>query len=346
MSDHKEGGCQDAVSSGPAGTGQPGASAGAPSQAGEGNGAMNAHDIPRYNSEGYVLGRPDMPNDPTSAGTVQGAQSGNAAQSMDGGYGGPTHFSNGQPESGTMGYGTMDGANGQAMYSYGPMGQPGMQAPPQGMGYAGMDAAQGQPMAGCGPVGQPGMQPPPQGVGYAGMETAYGQPMNGFGPVGQPGMQPPPQGMTYPGVNTAGGATMAQQPGFQPPPGMVPNGGGAAYTAPGYYQQPYPGDAQAYAAAGQTAPGNYAENYGRIAEVVKDLANGEQPDVNKLAALYSGFDAQFWKGALIGAVLTVLLTSETVRGAVAGTLGGIMGAFKQSEPPAADVGADADATGA
>jgi hypothetical protein len=161
-------------------------------------------------------------------------------------------------------------------------------------------------------------------------------------------MQTPPQGMTYPGMNAdygptmAGGATMAQQPGYPPSPGMDPYG--AAYTAPGYYQQPYPGDPQAYAAAGQAAPGNYAENYGRIAEVVKDLANGEQPDVNKLAALYSGFDAQFWKGALIGAVLTVLLTSETVRGAVAGTLGGIMGAFKKSEPPAADVGSDADAT--
>ena len=115
-------------------------------------------------------------------------------------------------------------------------------------------------------------------------------------------------------------------------------GPGTAYTAPGYYQQPYPGDPQDYTAAGQSAPGNHAENYGRIADVVKDIANGEQPDMSKLAALYSGFDTQFWKGALIGAVLTVLLTSETVKTAVAGTFGGIFGAF--SKPAQATTEAD------
>ena len=204
-------------------------------------GNMNAHDIPRYNSEGYVLGRPQTANDPASAGGIQGAADGQANGST------------------------------QAM--------------------PGADPA----------MGQPGVQPPPQGTVYGGMDPAYGQAMPGVNPaMGQPGMQVPPQGMAY------GGADPAYQ---QVPPGYGP-------------AQPDP--------AAETAS---AENYGRIADVVNDIANGEQPDVNKLASLFSGFDAQFWKGALIGAVLTALLTNETVKTAVAGTIGGIVGSFKNEGTP-------------
>jgi hypothetical protein len=211
------------------------------------------------------------------------------------------------------------------------------------MGHGTMNGAPGEAMTGNGGTGQPGYQPPPQGMAYAGMEPGNAPGMTGGGPAGQPGYQVPPQQMAYTGMNPAYGPTMAP-PGFQPPPGMGPVGGGPVYqTAPGYYV-PYPGDPQAHAAAGQSPPGFNAENYGRIADVVKDIANGEQPDVDKIAALYSGFDTQFWKGALIGAVLTVLLTSETVKTAVAGTLGGIFGAFNKGDSPAADAGTKADAT--
>jgi len=236
-------------------------------------GNMNAHDIPRYNSEGYVLGRPQTANDPASAGGIQGAADGQANGST------------------------------QAMPGADPaMGQPGVQPPPQGAVYGGMDPAYGQAMPGVNPaMGQPGVQPPPQGTVYGGMDPAYGQAMPGVNPaMGQPGMQVPPQGMAY------GGADPAYQ---QVPPGYGP-------------AQPDP--------AAETAS---AENYGRIADVVNDIANGEQPDVNKLASLFSGFDAQFWKGALIGAVLTALLTNETVKTAVAGTIGGIVGSFKNEGTP-------------
>ncbi|WP_319523044.1 hypothetical protein [uncultured Desulfosarcina sp.] len=334
MSDHDEGGCQDAASSGGASSGRQGPPTGFPGGAGEQIGAMNAYDIPRYNSEGYVMGRPETANDPTSAGNVQGAPAGMADPAAAGSYGGPAQ---GQPAPGTMGHGTMNGTPGEAMAGNGSMGQPAYQPPPQGMAYAGMNPAYGPTMAGGSPTGQPGHQVPPQQTAYAGMGMPPG------GPAVPPGYQPPPQGMAYAGMNPAYGPTMAP-PGYQPPPGMGPMGTAPVYEgAPGYYA-PYPGAPQAHAAAEQTAPAFNAEHYGHIADVVKDIANGEQPDVNKIAALYSGFDTQFWKGALIGAVLTVLLTSETVKTAVAGTLGGIFGAFHKSDSPAADAGTKADAT--
>ena len=323
MSDHEEGGCQDAASSGAAASGRQGQPAGFPGDAGEQSSAMNAYDIPRYNSEGYVLGRPETANDPTSAGNVQGTPAG-AAQAPQG-----------QPAPGAMGHGTMNGAPFEAMAGNGGMGQPTYQPPPQGMAPPGMDPAYGPEMAGGGPAGQPGYQVPPQQTAYAGMGTAPG------GPAVPPGYQPPPQGMAYAGMNPAYGPTMVP-PGYQPPPGMGPMGTGPAYEGAPGYTVPYPGDPQAHATAEQTSPGFNAEQYGRIADVVKDIANGEQPDVDKIAALYSGFDAQFWKGALIGAVVTVLLTNETVKTAVAGTLGGIFGAFGKNDSSAADAGTKAD----
>jgi hypothetical protein len=262
------------------------------------------------------MGRPETANDPTSAGNIQGAPADAAGQAANGGHGGPAQ---GQPAPGTMG-------------------QPAYQPPPQGIAPpSGMNPAYGPTMAGGSPAGQPGYQVPPQQMGYAGMGVAPG------GPAVPPGYQPPPQYMAYAGMNPTYGPTMAQ-PGYQPPPGMGPMGTAPVYEgAPGYYV-PYPGAPRAQTTAEQSAPGFNTEHYGRIADVVKDIANGEQPDVDKIAALYSGFDAQFWKGALIGAVVTVLLTNETVKTAVAGTLGGIFGAFGKNDSSAADAGTKTDET--
>jgi hypothetical protein len=291
---------------------------------------MNAYDIPRYNSEGYVLGRPESANDPASAGNVQGGTAGHAPA---GGYGGPTQPPHGQPAPGVMDPGTMNAAPGDAVAGNGGTGHPGYQPPPQGgMPHPGMAPGNGPEMA---PGGQAGYQVPPQQMAYAGMGTVPG------GPGFPPGYQPLPQGMAYTGMNPAYGPTMVP-PGYPPPPGMGPMGTGPVYEGAPGYTVPYPGDPHAQGAAGQTAPGFNAEHYGRIADVVKDIANGEQPDVDKIAALYSGFDAQFWKGALIGAVVTVLLTNETVKTAVAGTLGGIFGAFGKSDASPADAGAKAE----
>ena len=125
------------VSAGPAQPGSMNAAAGGSPQSGE----MNAHDIPRYDSQGYVAGRPDTPNDPTSAGKLQGAPA-EAAQQAAEGYGGPTQT-------------------------------PGPQPPPQGMAYGGTDPAYGQAPPGVNLMGQPGV-PPPQGMAHGGADPAYG----------------------------------------------------------------------------------------------------------------------------------------------------------------------------
>jgi hypothetical protein len=219
---------------------------------------MHAHDIPRYDAQGYVAGRPDTANDPTSAGRVQGAPAG--------GFTPPG-----------------DGQNGHAQ-------TPGAHPEPPFTGYGETNSAGDPAMHQSAPMGQPGMPPPPYGMPYGGVDPAYGMPHPGVHPMGQPGMPPPPYGMPYPGTDPA-------------------------YGMPGY-QQP--------AAAAQ---GFQAEQYGRIADVVRDISNGEQPDANKLVELFHTFDTPFWKGALIGAVVTLLATNETAKAAIAGTLGGIFGAF-------------------
>jgi hypothetical protein len=322
------GGQNDALQTAAAG------SAGVPGQ-----GEMKAYDIPRYSSEGYVLGRPEAANDPTSAGHIQGAPDGGAATGAGNGAG----VDYGQLPTG------VGAADGQAMAPGGPVPQQGMPADVQGQGAPsgeaagqGMGPVQAQSMA-AGVNGRPvEMQAPPQGTGYMGVDPAYGQ--------GQPaGMQVPPQWMGYMGADPAYAQAQAAapggpmpQPGYQVPPqgmgymGVDPATAQAAYAqtayAAGSYQQPgYQVPLQAAAAA----PGEFdANQYGRIAEVVNDIANGEQPDMNKLIALLNSLDTQFWKGALIGTVATLLLTNKGVQSAISGTLGGIFGAFgKKPETP-------------
>ena len=279
-------------------------------------GEMNANDIPRYNAEGYVQGRPQTAYDPTSAGRVQGAPMGES--------GGPI-----PPHPPRDAFGGSDPA---AMGGNGAMGQHDFQQPPQGTAYGGADPYYGQT--------QPGFQQQPRGMAYGGADPYYGQ--------AQPGFQQQPQGMAYGGADPYYGQA---QPGFQQQPQGMAYGGADPYygqAQPGFQPPPqgmaYGGGDPNYGQAQPDAEGFSAEHYGRIADVVKDIANGEQPDVNKLAALYSGFDTQFLKGALVGAVIAVLATNETVRTAVAGTIGGIFGAFKKTDSPAADAGPETNAT--
>lgn len=267
-----------------------------------GTGAMNAYDIPRYSSEGYVLGRPGTANDPMSAGMVYGAPAGGPSPYTAGSYGGPAQTPPFQPAPGSMGHGTMNAANGQAMAGSESMGRSDGQPSPA-TAYGTMGPAYGQAW----------IQVPPQAPAYMTMGPVYAQPTAGGAPAGQPGVPPPP-GMMY-----------MYHPGIDP-----------AYAAAAAAANPYaayPNAQQAPGTPGPDAQGGNAEHYNRIVDVVKDIANGEQPDVNKLAALYGGFDAQFWKGALIGAVLAVLLTSKTVKTTAAGIMGAIFGASQKGEAP-------------
>jgi len=256
-------------------------------------GAMNAYDIPRYNAQGYVQGRPTTPNDPLSAGKVHGGFAPAA----------------------------------------GPAGHPGNAAPPQGMMGAGVNLGYG-PVLGGAPLGYPGgPQPPAMAYGSAG--PAYVQ-MPAGPPMGYYGGQMPPPGMVY----GAGAPVYGQMPpaGYYygsplPPPGMVygqapPE---AAAVHPGTPGQGAGGSGNAHGPA--RAEGADANAQERIAAVVREMANGQPPDVDKMVALFNGFDTQFWKGALIGAVVAVLVSSETVRSGVAGAVGGLFARFKGDGGP-------------
>jgi hypothetical protein len=293
MNDHDEG-CGQAAAGGESGGvgGRQPAAVDPMGQAGQGE--MRAHDIPRYSSEGYVLGRPEAANDPTSAGHIQGAP--DAGSGIGVGNGAGAGYGQ-QP----TGVGMVDG---QTMAPGGPGQQQGMPAGAPGMGAPygeavglanaqGMGPVQAQATA-AGANGRPAeMQAPPQGAGYMGVDPAYGQAAYTAGAFHQPGYQVPPQGMD--------------------PRGMA---GQACSASAGEFN---------------------ANQYGRIAEVVNDIAKGEQPDMDKIVGLLNGFDTQFWKGALIGAVATLLVTNDAVKSAVSGTLGGIFGAFsKKPEPPATE----------
>jgi hypothetical protein len=75
-------------------------------------------------------------------------------------------------------------------------------------------------------------------------------------------------------------------------------------------------------------PKHDAHQYGQVMGLVNDLANGNA-DPSRVMAVLGNLDAQFWKGALVGVGVTLLLTNTAVRNALAGTLSGIFGAFSQ-----------------
>lgn len=65
--------------------------------------------------------------------------------------------------------------------------------------------------------------------------------------------------------------------------------------------------------------------------LVNDIANGNT-DPSRVVSFLSGLDSQFWKGALVGVGVTLLLTNDTVKNAIIGTLAGVMGTFtKETE---------------
>ncbi len=165
--------------------------------------------------------------------------------------------------------------------------------------------------------------------------------------------QAPPAGQARETVNPAG--TTAQ--------GIHPDYAGQSQAAPGV-QQPETGQAQGMAAqptglvmdprtgqlyytyavpagmavqsslgqapyqaqdpaAAQQAPPDYA----RVIKSVEDFAEGDATVADVVKTLYSetSQDDQFWKGALVGAAATVLLTNKSVKNAMGKTFGGIFG---------------------
>lgn len=138
---------------------------------------------------------------------------------------------------------------------------------------------------------QPPQMPPPNG-----QQPGPVYPGGVAGPAYAP--YPPPYQTAQPGQ-----PYQAYQP-YQPNPGAMP-------------PPPFPG---APAADNKSQENRYGELYGLISEA----ANGNA-DVSSFMRFFQSTSSDFWKGALVGAGLALLLTNDTVKSAIAGSFAGLWG---------------------
>lgn len=106
------------------------------------------------------------------------------------------------------------------------------------------------------------------------------------------------------------------QPGYVQP--------GVVYMQP---QQPTPEQIAAQQAAMQ-------QRYGQVINTVEKFVEGEATVADVVKTLYANTtqDDQLWKGVIVGAAATVLLTSEPVRKVMGKTLGGVFPGLKKGRP--------------
>ncbi len=174
----------------------------------------------------------------------------------------------------------------------------------------------GAPEAGYGP------QP------YYGPQPAYGYGLAGAMPYGpQPYYGPQPA----PGYGPAGAMPYGPQPGMAP--GWGPAAGGPQLAAPGAmpgYQQGMPHDSgpqqqqphhcsgghkmqmEAPYADGMGMGMNPQHQYGQMIAMCNDLMQGKA-DPAKIASFLSAGGAHFWKGAVVGALVTFALKNTSVK---------------------------------
>jgi hypothetical protein len=206
----------------------------------------------------------------------------------------------------------------------------GPKAPAEAAGMAGGQSASqpamGQPQGGGCDCAESTSNPQPQTAQPASQAVNTGQPM------AAPGQQAvgmnPQMGMTM-GQPSAQAVGMGQQQAMYDPYQY------AAWQA--WYQQ-QAAQANAATIASQAAgPGSAATNgrshhpkydahkYGQMIDTVGRFLNGEANMGEVVDGLFSlNFqDDQFWKGAVVGAVAALLLTSETVQSGLTKTVGTI-----------------------
>lgn len=149
------------------------------------------------------------------------------------------------------------------------------------------DPYQGAPVSGNAqqPMQQPVYQQPVQQAPQQPTQPVYGQPVYGQPTYGQPIYGQPIYGQPVYGQPVYG--QPYQQPMQQP------------------MQQPIQ---QAPAAPSQTSE----EQVKQFVDLVKDTAEGKA-DPASLLSFFNGIDDGFWKGLLVGAGITFVCTSKTVR---------------------------------
>lgn len=211
--------------------------------------------------------------------------------------------------------------NGQAMYQYAGQAPYGFaQETPYGY-------APGAPYA-------PGMVPP---QGPAG---PYG-PAPGM-PYGPPSFAQPAEPSQDHGQRHGACAGHSQQAGMFPGAGFAPG-------QPGMYPGGMPGQAGMY--AGQAGPGafngmndpfgfaarfagadqgQFDRRFGQAMEIYGDFMQGKT-DPNKIMNFLTSTGPNFWKGAVVGALLTFVLTNNSVKSTIGDAFSGLCGSGKASE---------------
>jgi hypothetical protein len=112
----------------------------------------------------------------------------------------------------------------------------------------------------------------------------------------------------------------------------------------GYAPGPVPGNHAAYApghashSCGGPGPRHFKHEqhqYGQMMEIVNDFANGT-PNVGKVMDFMEISDSRFWKGAVAGIALTLLLTNDTVKKTIFGAMGNLMQPFRKEHSDTAE----------
>ncbi len=233
------------------------------------------------------------------------------------------------------------GQNGQ----YGQYGQSGRYGPDMGQPHfaaqiPGAQPYQGAPQAQAGYTAfaphfvhgaPPSAPPPPQGYGaplpgreqaqprYARYAFAPQGPQPVQGPQAVQGAQPAyaPNGQQYGPALGYGYAPQPPYHGYAPAPDPGPVQGQYQHHP---HHQHHPGHEH-----GKGQEYRYGELYG----LIQEAANGNA-DVAGFLRFFQSSSSDFWKGALVGGAVTLLLTNETVKNAIAGALGGVLGCLSRS----------------
>ena len=141
----------------------------------------------------------------------------------------------------------------------------------------------------------------------------------------QPGAGPWPGG-TVPGEVPPHGPWGAPPPGY-PPHGYPPQGPYGAPPPygyhPGYHGAPWPGGHPGMGPAGAPggAPAGQGVERGAGAAAGFAAALGDMADKSGLGMfkeMFSWEDGEFWKGAMVGAAVVMLLTNENLRNSLIG----------------------------
>jgi hypothetical protein len=226
----------------------------------------------------------------------------------------------------------------------------GPKAPAEASGMAGGQSASqppamGQPQGGGCDCAETVSNPQPQTAQPASQAVNMGQPVGMNPQMGVTTGQPLALGAV---AQAYGPTPVTQNPGVMPGAGMNPQTAQPASRAVGMGQQQYDpyqyaawqawyqqqaAQANAAAIASQAAaadggphhPKYDAHKYGQMIDTVGRFLNGEANVGEVVDGLFSlNFqDDQFWKGAVVGAVAALLLTSETVQSGLTKTVGTI-----------------------